>query len=54
MHCNGHDRLWKYQPKIFSIEEMITLSGRDLKVYKEESELVQQAPEDGLLPEEDF
>ena len=54
MYCNRHDMLWKYQPRIFSIEEIMTLSGRDLKVYKEESELVQQAPEDGLLPEDGF
>ena len=48
------DRLWKDQPTRFSYREVIkALTGRALKTYKEETEVVKQAQE-GLLPEEDL
>ena len=48
------DRLWKDQPMRFSYGEVIKApTGRDLKTYIEEIELVKQAQE-GLPPEEDL
>ena len=49
------DKLWRDQPQRFQYREDIkALTGRDLKQYNEELELVQQAHEQGLLPEEDL